>query len=92
MWESILSQQQKESTKNVYLLEDKLFDILGKEKSREFPIDIVASVLWLIVTGGILIVWQYIKNGSLLLILMGGGFISIGIYGVMSGIHDRKWR
>lgn len=92
MWESILSQQQKESTKNVYLLEDRLFNILGMEKSREFPIDIVAFVLWLIVMGGILIVWQYIKSGSLLLIFMGSGFILIGIYGVISGMYDRKWR
>ncbi len=92
IWESIMSQQQKESTRNLYLIEDRLFDLLGKAKNREFPIDIAAFSFWFILNGGILIVWQYIKNGPLLLIFMGGGFILIGIYGFMSGIKDRKWR
>ena len=91
-WEGILSQQQKESIKNVYLIEDQLFELLGKAKNREFPVDIIAYIQFLVIMAIFLTLWQIITNGHIMLIFMGFSFFLIGVYGLISGLRDRKWR
>lgn len=92
LWESILPQQHKESIKNIYNIEDNLFSLLGKTKIREFPVDIVAFAQIFIVFGATAILLQQITNGRIIAIFIGCSFILIGIYSLINGIQDRKWR
>jgi hypothetical protein len=39
----------QESDTNIYQIENKLFEIIGKRKKREFPIDIVFFHLWILI-------------------------------------------
>lgn len=90
------SRTQQVSVKNVYKIEDKLFEILGKGKTLELPIDIIAYSL-LTFTIGIFSIWGSIKEqeGNMmpyLSYLTAAFSIFGGIYLLVVGFQRRKYR
>ena len=87
-------QQHREPVYNVYQIEDKLFDLLGKKKILELPIDYIVVSIFLFVIGiyAISINRQEIGSciGIIELFMIGINFLFV-ILLIMSGFK-RRWR
>lgn len=87
---------------NVYEIEDRIFDLLEKEKIREIPIDIVSFILSYIILTLIVIIVVFfyldkIPVPSIIIALFGYMFIFTSyiiylIFKKVSDIRERKWR
>lgn len=87
---------------NVYEIEDRIFDLLEKEKIREIPIDIVSFILSYIILTLIVIIVVFfyldrIPVPSIIIALFGymlifTSYIIYLIFKKVSDIRERKWR
>lgn len=87
---------------NVYEIEDRIFDLLEKEKIREIPIDIVSFILSYIIMTLIVIIVVFfyldrIPVPSIIIALFGymlifTSYIIYLIFKKVSDIRERKWR
>lgn len=87
---------------NIYEIEDRIFDLLEKEKIREIPIDIVSFILSYIILTLIVIIVVFfyldkIPVPSIIIALFGYMFIFTSyiiylIFKKVSDIRERKWR
>jgi len=79
---------QQETDKNVYQIEDKLFNLLEKGKTHEFPIDIVTFPILPFISGGFTIwVGFMLDIGGYLIGLIIIGIIFLKIFCVFGGSY-----